>query len=68
MMFTSRAKPAFTEELVVVWRPHRLAPSLLGEGYHGSSLGGIHHEPRGMRSEKAYHHPHTMAIARRESA
>lgn len=28
----------YVEELSVVWTPHRDAPSLLGEGYRGSTL------------------------------
>lgn len=68
MMFTSRPKPEAVDELIVHWTPAWNAKSLCGKGYGSSSLAGIHHEPRGMRSEKAHHHPQTMAAARREAS
>ena len=32
-------KAAYVEVLETIWRPHRDAPSLLGEGWCGSTLG-----------------------------
>lgn len=45
----------FREVLETVWRPHRDAPSLLGDGWNGSTLSEACQDKRGKeRTEKIY--------------
>lgn len=62
-------KPQYVDVLETVWRPHRNAKSLLGEGYSGSSLSSVGRAPdtgnRGaVNRSRVYHHPQTRAQAK----
>ena len=53
-MITPPPKRRYVETYEVVWRPHRCAPSLLGEGYSGSSLTGACQETREQHRQRKW--------------